>query len=510
MVRIKKAGLLLGVVMLSGNLTMVSFAAGLSEDRVSSFSSRFGYEWEDEEDPEEDAGRGPGVYADTGKNTLKEGAGPGIEEVTMGEQYHEEFGLYEHSIEDKYFLYSNVSNGGITDQPVYLEIPAGLGYTAEKDGLPFQYFSGQKVSGRGTYVIRITAVEDPNVPLAEQKEYRTVFRFRIDEKLPETQSGSGQGGSLPGLPENMGLLPEIPDEEETSPAETEEAVTMPEEPETEAVETEPAETEKAREEQTEEAVPAAAKTSRSQVFLPDESMYRVTLENGYTFLINIPEGMAATQSVRLEADGTCQLFRGDEELEREGGQEQELRDFGSYRLVSGEYEFDFVITDTYVNWDTYTAPVGMRITEALFNNESMDTGNGALISMTQDGEYDFTLEGGAGERFTVNVERDTQPPEVTVETGRQSAVITYAAEDIAGITLSRNGGAPQEFNATVVDSPGRYVLSVTDRAGNETLREFSLKYHMNFYGLAVIIFCVAVIVAAAVVLVRKKKNLTVR
>ena len=61
MVRIKKAGLLLGVVMLSGNLTMVSFAAGLSEDRVSSFSSRFGYEWEDEEDPEEDAGRGHGV-----------------------------------------------------------------------------------------------------------------------------------------------------------------------------------------------------------------------------------------------------------------------------------------------------------------------------------------------------------------------------------------------------------------------------------------------------------------
>ena len=40
----------------------------------------------------------------------------------MSERFHADCGLYELSIRDKYFLYSNVSNGGVTDQPVYLDV----------------------------------------------------------------------------------------------------------------------------------------------------------------------------------------------------------------------------------------------------------------------------------------------------------------------------------------------------------------------------------------------------
>ena len=54
---------------------------------------------------------GPGV-ADSADKALQ---GPVVQTVSMRESYHEEYGIYEESINDLYFLYSNVSNGGITD-----------------------------------------------------------------------------------------------------------------------------------------------------------------------------------------------------------------------------------------------------------------------------------------------------------------------------------------------------------------------------------------------------------
>lgn len=529
MVRVKKAGLIIAAGILSGSLAMTSPGAGEAGEAASSYSSRFGFRESgtgySAEDPEADAAHGPGVSADSGQSSLEED-GPGVEDVTMGERFHADFGLYELSIKDKYFLYSNVSNGGITDQPVYLEIPAGVDYGAEKDGVPMAYASGQRVSDRGTYVIRITAVEDKNVPLSEQKEYRTVFRFRIDEKTAEAAVQS-QGGSGGGLGTGLGSLlesvsPTAPEAmpAETTPAETtpdREQETEPEVPSEESQETQdseeperepepgdgetPAETETAGQ-------TAAAVKARSQVFQPETSMYQVTLENGFSFLCNVPEGMAATQAVEIRSQEEYGLFLGDQELE--WTKDRQLRAFGAYRLVSGEAEFKFEIINTYVNRDSYLAPTGMRIAEAQFNGEKLDVGDGSALAMTQDGSYELELEGQAGESFSLRLERDTQPPEVTVEAGRQNAVITYLARDIAGITLSKNGKEPSEFTGTQVTGPGKYVLTVTDRAGNVTINEFALRYHMNFYALSAILLCAAGIAAAAVFLVRKKKNLTVR
>ncbi len=511
MVQVKKAGLIIAAGVLSGCLAMTSPAAGKTEESASSFSSRFDFAGsEDGEDPEADAAHGPGAAANIDQSSIKEGEGPGVEDVTMTERLHSDFGLYELSIKDKYFLYSNVSNGGVTDKPVYLEIPADVAYTAEKDGVPFSYTSRQTVSERGTYVIRITAVADKNVPLSEQKEYRSIFRFRIDEKSPEAAAeaaGAGTGysggvGSLigdviPAIPDGTGgtaVLDETTAPEPESAAETEAAS------ETEAAqETEPGKTPETQE---------AGTGTRSQVFQPDSSMYQVTLENGFSFLCNIPERMAATQAVEIRSEGKYQLFLGDGELEWEA--DRQLRAFGQYRLVSEGHEFTFEIINTYVNRDSYSAPAGMRITKALFNGESLDVGDGAVLTMAEDGSYELELEGEAGESFSLKLERDTQPPEVTVDAGRQSAVITYLANDIAGITLSKNGKEPYEFTDTQVTGPGQYVLTVTDRAGNVTVNEFTLRYHMNFYALSAILVCVAGVAAAVVILVRKKKNLTVR
>ncbi len=130
---------------------------------------------------------GPGV-ADSADKALQ---GPVVQTVSMRESYHEEYGIYEESINDLYFLYSNVSNGGITDRPVSIDIPANITYTMEKDGIPFSYVSGQLAGERGTYVLRLSVIVDPTAPLSKQEEYRTTFRFRIQEKLPQSQRTDG-------------------------------------------------------------------------------------------------------------------------------------------------------------------------------------------------------------------------------------------------------------------------------------------------------------------------------
>ena len=115
-------------------------------------------------------------------------AGPGVTKVSLSERYHEDYKIYEESIEDLFFIYTNVANGGITDEAVSIDIPSNILYTMEKDGMEMGYISGQKLWARGTYVLRMTAVENPELPLSEQKEYRTVFRFRIQDKPPETET----------------------------------------------------------------------------------------------------------------------------------------------------------------------------------------------------------------------------------------------------------------------------------------------------------------------------------
>ncbi len=168
-------------------------------------------DWEEEEDERSRLARleqeqmgsgressgGPGAAtAETDSTVL---TGPYVEQVTLQERYHEEYKVYEESMADLFFFYASVGNGGITHEAVTLDIPQNISYTMEMDGLPYAYQSGQPVGAYGTYVVRLTGIEDETVPFYEQKEYRAVFRFRIQAKPPEGAEGAGSmagGGTL--------------------------------------------------------------------------------------------------------------------------------------------------------------------------------------------------------------------------------------------------------------------------------------------------------------------------
>ena len=106
----------------------------------------------------EEAASGPGVVPDA--EDPQTAQGPLVTQVSLTEQYHDEYQVYEESINNRFFFYTSVSNGGITDKTVTMDIPHNVFCTVEKDGAEYNYTPGQSFSEHGTYVVKITAVED--------------------------------------------------------------------------------------------------------------------------------------------------------------------------------------------------------------------------------------------------------------------------------------------------------------------------------------------------------------
>ena len=159
----------------------------------------------------EDYSAGPGAAGEGKKSTEDTSAegksgdlggssqvnGPTVVEVSISEKFHEDFGVYEEALNNSQFFYATVSNGGITDKGVSVELPANMEYVLEKDGLEIPYTSGQTLAERGSYVLRITVIEDPSLPFSEQKLYKSTFRFRIQERLHTTASPENSMGDMP-------------------------------------------------------------------------------------------------------------------------------------------------------------------------------------------------------------------------------------------------------------------------------------------------------------------------
>lgn len=137
-------------------------------------------------------------------STITTGSLPSKKIIALSEQYYEDYAMYEEGIDGQFYFYSNIGNGQITDQSVYIDFPANLTYTAELNGQPITYISKQPMTTQGTYVFRITAIYKEGTSLSQQTEYQTTFRFRIQDKpvqkktqesVQETTSAAENSGS---------------------------------------------------------------------------------------------------------------------------------------------------------------------------------------------------------------------------------------------------------------------------------------------------------------------------
>lgn len=557
-------------------------APAVSYGAVSVYDSLYSYdrydsgEYADDEDDSydsrsrsaQDVMNGPGVVMDEDEART---SGPTVKKVTLSEQYHEEYKTYEESMADVFFLYTNVANGGITDQPVTIDIPANLTYTMEKDGAPWAYAAGQTLTERGTYVLKLSGVENPELPLSRQTEYEAVFRFRIQEKPPAESSGSDIPGTV-GVNEKgetviWGNIPEWTTSEslrtgsgnasagtssgaqasevsasgnasenaasgngasgnealenEASGSAAEEAAGAEsgnepggaEDGQTESGQAQ-AEGEAAGEESAEgeASSEAAAAAERTQVYNPSRRVYLVTLENGKDLVSNVPEGYIGPATVQVtvaEEDAeTAVLYRDDEPVEYVRG--EVVTEPGSYRLVLDGCAYTFAVASRTGTLDIYPAPAGTHFTAASLDGESISLESDRYVQMEQDGTYVLSMEGEAGDTLEVTLVKDTQAPEFEVTLQGGTASIQYLSDDIDKIVLERNGDPVEGFSGYTVSSPGTYRLIVTDTAGNEASAEFALSYHVNAYGIAAVILVILVIAGAIAFVIHTKKTIKIR
>ncbi len=485
---------------------------GGSSDKTS--TSRYG-------DEDQDVLNGPGVVSQVTEEEEISASVPGVKEVTLTEQYHEEYGTYEESMAGQFFIYSNVGNGGFSDSPVYVDIPANLTWTMEKDGIAMEYASGQMVGEKGTYVLKLSGVVNPELPLSRQTEYKAVFRFRIQEKLPvqetepeETAYGSGAAGMNPEETEisdfyNGGTsiwqeqMEETQAIQESAPAgEISQSDSDPEN------ETETAGNgEEAVQPETEEGQTAGQLT---QSYNPATGRYDIFTAGGARFSSTVPEGIRACRDavLYLEDGVLFSLYKDGEALEYVSG--NVLKDRGDYWLETGGSVFHFSIGAYVTGENLYTAPLGMTISQAVYNGEIMPAEYGRYVWMENDGIYEFLLAGETGETFEIALTKDSIPPEAELDISKGRATILQMSEDTETAVLAKDGGDPQELKGTEISSPGKYRLTLTDYAGNENTYEFSLVYQMNFYAVFAVIL-VIVLIAGAVIFIRyTKRNMKIR
>ena len=501
---------------------------------------------------EEDRTTGPGAAAEVEIVEDEEPDGPKVEEVSLSERHHEDFGVYEEDMGNRYFLYATVENGGITDQPVSVDIPAGLTFVMEKDGVQIPYASGQTVSARGSYMLTLTGPDDPSLPFSEQTIYKAVFRFRIQERLvPETEEaaeafapgsyGSDRGSSF----------------EETAPAVEE---TIPEtEPQTEETEVS-SETDAETEEETisadvfnedgslnEEALESSIEdlvgadegridmdrysevTGLSSFYDSSSGLFKNELLTGAAFYTNVPNGMVTNSAVRMDTADEIQftVLKDGEALEYVPG--MVFEEAGSYMIYPsqnttvylGEYgidkrpQFHFrIVTGPIRDMGIFNAPQDYEIQEVTLDGRPVTDGVFTdYCSLSEDGEYKIRLSHKDGETsdLTTTFVKDSIQPRFVLSREKSTVYFHYRSSDIVSCRLYRNGElvSDQQIPSEVSGS-GSYRLEAYDAAGNMASSEFQIDYHFNTGAIIVILLVVTLIAALVVFLKRARSQVRVR
>lgn len=304
-----------------------------------------------------------GAKTDSSQNTYIEDsqlAGPTVEEVSVSERFHEDYGIYEEAISRSQFFYATVGNGEITDGQVSIELPANMEYVMEKDGVAMDYASGQVLTEKGSYILKISAVEDASVPFSRQKIYKAVFRFRIQEKAASAESrqspgsygsygssgasgsGYGSGSLFDALEEETSQAPEEETRTETTAEEESQSVSGEE---SEADREEGSTEESSLDESSLEAIVENAigqgygtehlegyneNTGLVSGYDRESGYYRHQLASGEVFFTDVPNGMTTNYSVRILTNDNLpfRVFKDGEAIEYVPG--TAIEEAGSY------------------------------------------------------------------------------------------------------------------------------------------------------------------------------------
>ena len=443
--------------------------------------------------------------------------GPTVEDTELDELYHADYKVYEERLGDVYTIYANVKNGGVTNRPVVIDVPKGVGATMKKDGSDVPFVTKQVIENEGAYVLQlfVGADEDTLATFSDQTFLRAKFRFRIQYKTGvggivgegdiEELEANTVSGNYEDLPEDMRpddfvYEDSLPEDDTLSENE------IPEEPE--------------------DTTPVNAELSSR--YDSATGYYRNTLRNGDSFYTSVPNGAISNEAVLVqETEGlTFTAYR--------NGQAYEDFKPGEYIQTTGSYDIYVGKADDAAYNEAYklgqpafrvrivsepvsdlriiTAPEASAIRNVRHNG--LDLGEEVFVDddtiyLNNDGEYELTIEDEAGSReiyFTL----DTEQPLVSVSVQPNEATVTYLSNDTVRAVLYKGDEVvsdPQLVQS--VTTPGKYTLYVYDAAGNSSKSEFTVRYRINAAAVIAILGVIAIIAGVVIYLIRMKKKVKV-
>ncbi len=459
----------------------------------------------------------------------------GIEDHTLIQNYNSKYELYEQSFGSVFFFYTNVANGAITEEAVWIELPKNIKTVIEKDGEPYSEPEDHYYTEKGSYVIQLLA-EDNGITK------RSVFRFRIMEETMEPSSTpsatptvtvvpEGTEGNTPTDiplitpteipvvdPETVDIDPSLLTEEELEKLLSGElsyeeiidrlkgeitSTPIPESSETEAY------------------------TGLNEEYDSSRNQFKETLRSGTYFYSSIPNGMITNDAVSFsfpETEGlTVTVTRDDADYPYTQGDKIELR--GVYKMTFQQTKVDYllnyttppqftfrIITTAVKNIEIVNPPAGFLIDLVIKDGEEQTLESKNYYILQKDGVYRLTFLSNDeyAIRQSVSITKDTVPPAVTVTTDGASAQFTYPQNDVARIRIFKDNAEYTNFSWYELDDPGEYLLYIYDAADNYTTVSLSLKYRINTAGIFAIIIFIILIAGAFGYFRYTKKNVSVR
>lgn len=389
-------------------------------------------------------------------------------EVGIREKFHSDFDLYENSIQDKYFFYSNISNGGITDLPVYFEFPAELQIAMEKDGVSLPYVSGQQLYEIGNYLMRLSVSEQREGKI--KINYKAVFRFKIQEKKEEASDEE-----------------EISTVDNNNPSEeiTEESVM-------------------------EETMGISEGILYDERIRDEDNNFHFVFDTGVEVICSIPNGMITSKSVTLEISGKADYRIYKDNYEIEWNNEGVLQERGDYTIASGGEVFCFRISDYLTNAQWYYPPEGFRIITAAFQNNKIELLRDDCIEIRHDGRYQMELVNDDGFSLQCVFEKDSLAPDYKVIAQSHGVSITYISNDIDRVFVYKDGKEIGSSYNNMYEEGGKYRLIVWDLAGNQTVKEFIIPFHMNGFTIALLVLMTVMAAVLTIWIFIMKNKIRVR
>ena len=178
--------------------------------------------------------------------------------------------------------------------------------------------------------------------------------------------------------------------------------------------------------------------------------------------------------------------------------------------------FSFMIANSETNSVlSYTMPEGFRIARASMDGSEISyTRN--FVDMAKEGHYVISYEcAKTGIPYTLDVTVDTTAPTVVLEgldedgKARGPVAITQVDEKDT-LTVTRNGDEYSTMMSKVLTQSGRYVVTITDNAGNSTEYPFTIMIYLDKNAWIFSLLFLLVVITVASLFVYFKKHLRVR